>query len=72
MFIDRTAPEFPSSFRSVIFVALLKELSKELFITRFYKHHAPNGAQNLFSLVREIMPPFGPRASIYFAEPVDG
>ena len=37
MFIDRTATEFLSSFRSVIFVALLKELSKELFVAQFYK-----------------------------------
>jgi hypothetical protein len=72
MFIDSTTPESLGSFRSVIFVALLKELSKELFITRFYKHHAPNGAQNRFSLVREIMPPSGSRASIFSAQPVDG
>jgi hypothetical protein len=37
MFIDRTGAEFLSSFRSVIFVALLKELAKELFVARFYK-----------------------------------
>src|SRR6266850_531185 len=72
MFIDRTAPEFLGSFRSVIFVALLKELSKESFVARSYKHHAPNGAQNLFSLVRETMPPCAPPTSIYSARRVDG
>ena len=72
MFIDRTAREFLSSFRSVIFVTLLKELSKEVFVAWFYKRHAPNGAQNLCFLVREIVPSFDPPFSIYFAEPVDG
>src|SRR5258708_4692799 len=72
MFIDRPAPEFLSFFRSVIFVALLKKISKELFGTRFYKHRAPNGAQNFFSLILEIARPFGPRVSICSAEPVHG